>query len=105
MRFVSSQLLASLEDDLWLHLAGYANRQAAKFAAAVEQHGSAALEYPAEANEVFVRWTGDGFKALEDAGIQFLMWPDPGHLARFVFAHSTDERATDRLCEVLSKTP
>ena len=104
MRFVSSQLLASLEDDLWLHLAAHANRQAAKFAAAATAHNSAALEYPVEANEVFVRWNEAGFNALEDAGVQFLMWPGRNDLARFVFAHSTDERATDRLCEVFSNT-
>ena len=102
MRFVSAQLLASLEDDLWLHLAGHANRQAAQFADAVEQHSSAALEYPVGANEVFVRWNEDGFRALEEAGIQFLMWPGRNDLARFVFAHSTDERATSRLCETIS---
>jgi threonine aldolase len=104
MRFISAQLLASLEDDLWLKLARHANRQAARFATAVEDHGTAELEFPAQANEVFVRWTEKGFAALEDAGIQFLLWPGPNDLARFVFAHSTDDRATDKLCNVLNRT-
>ena len=105
MRFVSAQLLASLENDLWLDLARHANRQAARFAAAIEEHASAKLEYPVQANEVFVRWTTAGFDALEAAGIQFLMWPGHHDLARFVFAHSTDERATSMLCRTLAKLP
>lgn len=101
MRYVSAQLLACLEDDLWLHLATHANRQAARFAAAVEAHPSASLEYPVEANEVFVRWTVEGFEALSEKGIEFHMWPGQDDLARFVFAHSTDEKATDKLCKTL----
>ena len=104
MRFVSAQLLACLEDDLWLILARHANRQAARFADAIEKHESAELEFPVEANEVFLRWSGQGFAALENAGIQFLMWPGRDDLARFVFAHSTDERATEKLCNELRKT-
>jgi threonine aldolase len=103
MRYVSAQLLACLEDDLWIHLANHANRQAAKFAAAVKEHASAEIEFPVEANEVFLRWSQAGFKALEDAGVEFLMWPGRDDLARFVFAHSTDEKATDKLCKTLNK--
>lgn len=101
MRYVSAQLLAYLEDDLWLHLATHANRQARRFAAAVGKHPTAALEYPVEANEVFLRWSPDRFAALEAAGIEFHMWPGRDDLARFVFAHSTDERATEKLCKTL----
>ncbi len=101
MRYVSAQLLAALEDDLWLHLATHANRQAAKFADAVGNHAGAELEFPVEANEVFVRWTPAGFTTLEEAGVEFLMWPGRDDLARFVFGHSTDERATDKLCKIL----
>jgi len=105
MRFVSAQLLACLEDDLWLHLATHSNRQAARFAAAVETHLTAELEFPAQANEVFLRWSGQGFSALRDAGVEFHMWPGREDLARFVFAHSTDERSTDKLCKILQKIP
>lgn len=103
MRFVSAQLLAYLEDDLWIHLATNANRQAARFGAAVESHPAAKLEFPVEANEVFLSWTPEGFEALEAAGVEFLMWPGRDDLARFVFAHSTDATATARLCEKLAE--
>lgn len=102
MRYVSAQLLACLEDDLWLHLAAHANRQAAKFAAAVEAHATAMLEFPVEANEVFVRWRATGFSTLEEKGVEFHMWPGQDDLARFVFAHSTDEKATDKLCKAIA---
>ena len=103
MRFVSAQLLACLEDDLWLHLATHANRQAARFAAAIESHPDAELEFPVQANEVFLRWTTKGFAGLQDAGVEFHLWPGRDDLARFVFAHSTDERSTDKLCKILQK--
>ncbi len=104
MRYVSAQLLACLEDDLWLHLATHANRQATRFAAAVDAHDAAELEFPVQANEVFVRWTEAGFSALREAGVEFHMWPGRDDLARFVFAHSTDEKATDKLIKLLEKT-
>jgi len=101
MRYVSAQLLAYMKDGLWLKLAGHANAQAARFAAAVAAHPEAALEYPVEANEVFVRWTAEGFGALERAGVQFLTWPGRNDLARFVFAHCTPPEETEALCRAL----
>ena len=101
MRYVSAQLLAYVEDGLWLELAGNANRQAAKFADAVSKHAQAALEFPVDANEVFVAWSSEGFKSLEDQGIEFLMWPGRDDLARFVFSHCTTDEETETLCNAL----
>ena len=101
MRYVSAQLLAYIEDDLWLRMAAHANRQAARFAAAVAAHDEAELEYPVEANEVFVRWSAEGFQRLEAAGIEFLAWPGRDDLARFVFSHCTTDEETEVLCEAL----
>lgn len=103
MRYVSAQLLAYLEDGLWLRLAHHANAQAARFAAAVRDHPEAALEFTVEANEVFVRWTPRCFAALEAAGIQFLTWPGRDDLARFVFSHTTTEQETETLCAALDR--
>jgi threonine aldolase len=101
MRFVSAQLLAYIEEDRWLSMAAHANRQAAIFAAAVESHPEASLEYPVEANEVFMNWTPGGLKKLEDAGIQFLYWPGRDDLVRFVFSHCTMPEETQALCKAL----
>ncbi len=101
MRYVSAQLLAYIEDGLWLDLAGHANAQAAHFARAVARHPEASLEYTVEANEVFVRWSPAGFQRLEAAGIQFLTWPGRDDLARFVFSHCTEPEETRALVDAL----
>ena len=101
MRYVSAQLLAYIENDRWLNMAGHANLQAARFAEAVENHASACLEYPVDANEVFVRWTEEGFNHLQLNGIQFQLWPGRDDLARFVFGHSTSEDETSSLLSAL----
>jgi len=102
MRYVSAQLLAYIDQDLWLNMAGHANRQAACFADAVGNHPQTRLEFPVGANEVFVNWSAEGFKRLEATGIQFLNWPGRDDLARFVFSHCTSEEETETLCRAIS---
>ena len=97
MRYVSAQLLAYVENDHWLEMATHANRQAAKFAEAVENHAEARLEYPVQANEVFLNWTKEGFDHLESQGISFSCGQGGMILARFVFGHSTSDGETDLL--------
>jgi threonine aldolase len=82
-------------------MAGHANRQAAKFAKAIENHAEASLEYPVQANEVFMKWTMEGFDQLKSQGIQFEVWPGRNDLARFVFAHSTSDEETDILVKCM----
>jgi len=103
MRYVSAQLLAYIEDGLWLRLAGHANAQAARFAAAVEAHPTAGLEYLVQANEVFVHWNEAGFGALEAAGVQFFMWPGHDNVARFVFSHCSSEQGVEKLCSLMAE--
>lgn len=102
MRFVSAQLLAYIENGRWLDMASHSNSQAARFAAAIEAHPEAGLEFTVDANEVFVKWSPAGFRRLERAGIQFLNWPGRDDLARFVFSHCTPEEETGELCRVLN---
>ena len=102
MRYVSAQLLAYIENGLWLDMAGHANGQAARFAEAVRKHPQASLEFSVDANEVFVNWSPEGFKRLQEAGIQFLTWPGRDDLARFVFSHCTSEAETGALCRTLA---
>ena len=104
MRYVSAQLLAYIDGGLWLDLARSANEKAARFAGAVATHPRASLEYPVEANEVFVNWSPRGFRSLEQAGMQFLIWPGRDDLARFVFSHSSKAAEVDALCEALEKS-
>ncbi len=102
MRYVSAQLLAYIQDGLWLEMASHANDQAACFADAVKAHPAARLEYPVHANEVFVNWSVEGFELLEKAGVQFLTWPGRDDLARFVFSHCTSDEETHALCRAIA---
>lgn len=97
MRYISAQLLAYIDDGLWLSMAAEANAQAQKFAEAVAAHSQAQLEFPVQANEVFVRWSVAGFDQLTAAGIEFQTWPGQDDLARFVFGHSTTAAETQAL--------
>jgi len=103
MRYVSAQLLAYIEGGRWLDLAGHANQQAARFSYAVAQHPNAGLEFPVHANEVFVKWSPEGFRRLENAGIQFLGWPGRDDLARFVFSYCTSSEDCEQLCSALGE--
>lgn len=104
MRYVSAQLLAYIENGLWLHLATHANRQAATFARSVENHPVASLEYPVQANEVFVKWTRPGFDQLQSQAINFRRWPGRDDLARFVFGHTSTDQDTQTLIEALNRS-
>lgn len=101
MRYVSAQLLAYIEGDCWLDMARHANGQAAKFASVVDGHSSVKLEFPVQGNEVFVRWSAEGFREMEAKGIDFLMWPGADDLARFVFGHSTSDADVRELVAAL----
>ena len=102
MRYISAQLLAYIENDRWLDMAKHANKQAAKFAQAVENHSVAELEYPVHANEVFVKWSKQGFDHLVSQDIQFQLWPGRDDLARFVFGHSSNDEVTRTLIHALT---
>ncbi len=101
MRYVSAQLLAMLEGDLWLELAACANGMAARLAAAVEAQPEAALAWPVEANEVFVRMPAARLQALKDQGFEFHIWPGSDDLARLVCSFATRDEDVDALTAAL----
>jgi threonine aldolase len=74
-RFLAAQLLAMLEDDLWLANARAANAGAQKLAAAA----AGRLVHPVEANEVFLRMTAVEAAALRAQGFDFYDW-GPGEI-------------------------
>ncbi len=69
-RYLAAQLLAMVEDDLWLTNARAANSAAAVIAAAADER----LLHPVQANEVFMRLTRDEAAALRTAGFDFYDW-------------------------------
>ena len=69
-RYLAAQILAMLDDDLWLANGRAANDAAARLAAAAGDR----LVHPVEANEVFLRVTPDEAAALRAKGFDFYDW-------------------------------
>lgn len=69
-RHLAAQILAMLDDDLWLANARAANAGAALLAQAAGDR----LVHPVEANEVFVRVTADEAAGLRALGFDFYDW-------------------------------
>jgi threonine aldolase len=103
MRYVSAQLLAMLEDDLWLKLAGQANACATKLARGIEANRSARLEWPVEANEVFMRTSPETLAALKAQGFEFHIWPGYDDLARLVCSWATTEEQVGAFLDALGR--
>jgi len=97
MRYVSAQILAMLDDNLWLDLAGQANARAAELAGAIELSPHSSLEWPVEANEVFMRASPDRLAALKSKGFEFHIWPGHNDLARLVCSFATTKEQVEVL--------
>lgn len=69
-RYLAAQLLALLEEDLWLANARAANAAAALLAQAAGER----LLHPVEANELFLRLDPAEAAALRSAGFEFYDW-------------------------------
>ena len=95
-RYLAAQILAMLEDDLWLANARAANAAAAALADAA---GADRLVYPVEANELFVRMTAGEAAKLRAQGYDFYDW-GPGE-ARLVTSWNQDLDAVDKLAAAI----
>lgn len=69
-RYLAAQILAMLEDDLWLANARAANAGARLIAEVAPDR----LVYPAEANEVFITLSAEEAASLRAAGFDFYDW-------------------------------
>jgi len=76
LRYMSAQLVACLEKELWLRNARQANAMAARLAAGLQQHGLALMQ-AVQANEVFVAMPAALITRLHDQGFEFYQWPAP----------------------------
>jgi threonine aldolase len=99
MRFLSAQLIAYLEDGLWLRLAQRANRAAALIAAGVAGIAGIELVAPVEVNEVFLRGSEAAFARAEQQGLQF--YRRPRGTIRLVTSFQTTETDAQRCVELL----
>lgn len=104
MRFVAAQLLAVLEDDLWLVNAPHANRMAARLGAGLAALPGVTLVRPPETNMVLARLPAALAAALRAAGAGFYDWgpagaseDDGARVVRLMTAWNTDVADVDRL--------
>ncbi len=89
-RYLATQLLAYIKDDVWLKNARHANEAAQTLAEVLESQGGE-LAHPAEGNELFVKMSAQLADKLRDAGLMFHGWPSlGGDVYRFVAAWNTD---------------
>jgi threonine aldolase len=73
-RYPAAQLLAYLEDGLWLKLAAHANDLARRVGEAARKHLSA----PVQTNQVFIRPGAANIAKLREAGVEFYDWGAKG---------------------------
>jgi len=95
-RFLAAQILAMLENDLWLDNARAANAAAQALANAASQR----LVHPVEANEVFVRVSAEEAQRLRAQGFDFYDW-GPGEI-RFVTSWDSEDESVNRLAAALA---
>ncbi len=107
-RFLSAQMLAYLEDDVWLPNARRANALAQTLAKGLQQSNRVRLSNPVEANEVFAIMPRTTFDAVQADGTYFYEWPMPGLAAdevhcRFVLSFATPDAHITQLLELMRK--
>ena len=101
MRFAAAQLLAYVEDGLWLRLAQASNAAAARIAAGIAGLPGLRLVAPVEANEIFLEIPGAVMDALEADGFQFYRRSQT--LARFVCRFDVTDAEADALVAALRR--
>jgi threonine aldolase len=99
MRFLSAQLIAYLENGLWLRLAARANRAAALIAAGAASVPGIELVVPVEVNEVFLRGALSVFERAEQLGLQF--YRRPGGAIRLVTSFQTGDADAQACVDIL----
>ena len=97
-RYVAAQLLAYLENNLWLKLAARANGLASK----VGEAAGALLTVPVESNQIFLRPGGAGLAKLRASGADFYDWgPEGSGEVRLVVSWNQSEGEVEAMCGLL----
>jgi threonine aldolase len=98
-RYPAAQLLAYVEDDLWLKLARRANGLAKRLGGAAERYLSA----PVQTNQVFIKLGEANIARLRAAGVEFYDWGAKGSgEARFVVSWNQREDDVEAMRDLLA---
>jgi len=107
LRYLSCQLVAYLEDELWIENARQANAMATRLAAGLSKVEGARVLQAVQANEVFVALCERRIAALERAGFHFYRWPlcavSEGAAIRLVTSYATRAQDVDDLLREVQK--
>jgi threonine aldolase len=103
MRFLSAQLEAYLQDDLWLKNGAFANLMADRLATGLAAIPGVELRYPVQANEIFVYLPETVITELFASGFKFYRWEPGGDisLVRLVTAFNTQPDAIAAFVETV----
>ena len=107
MRFVSAQLAALYEGDLWLRSASHSNAMAARLRAGIEalisdgRGAGITLPFPTQSNVVFPTLPAET-KARAHAAFHFYDWPGDPKLVRLMCSFDTTEADVDALLAVIA---
>jgi threonine aldolase len=108
MRFLSAQLTACLENELWLRHARQANSMATRLAEGLKKQNLRLLQ-PVEANEVFAAFPQTLIDALRAQDFEFYEWPAPEGLGspavRLVTAYDMVGADIDALLAAVAARP
>jgi threonine aldolase len=94
MRFVSAQLEALLEGDLWLRNATHSNAMAQRLAAAVSAIEGVQVDRPVQANAVFAVLPADVTQRLQEKH-RFYVWDEHTGEVRWMCSFDTTEADID----------
>lgn len=110
-RFLSAQMKAYLQDDLWLMLARHANAMADRLSTGILAIDGAKLMHPTMGNQIFAYWPRAGHRKAMDAGAKYYFWPFDQSLdgpddellsARLVPSWSTTEEDVDQFLSLIA---
>ena len=102
MRFASAQVLAYVQDDLWLRLAKQSNASALTIAQGISNLQGVRLLAPVQANELFVEMNPNAVDALIAQGVLF--YRRAPNMFRLVCRWDTTKEETTRLIALIEQS-
>ncbi|MEU4314981.1 beta-eliminating lyase-related protein [Nocardia sp. NPDC024068] len=102
MRYVSAQLVALLDGDLWLRNARHANAMAARLATAAARVPGVGIVRPVEVNAVFAVLPGDVTERLRRQ-FRFYPWDERTGEVRWMCSFDTTEADVDAFVAALAR--
>ena len=112
-RYLSAQMVAYLENGLWLRLAARANSAARRLASGIGSSPNASLIHPQDANMVFAKWPRARHRLVQFSGASYYLWPFNQSLegdgrqelsARLVCNWATTDDEVDKFVAIVSET-